>query len=60
MLDLILIIGPKDPSPIPFQQLSTGTGCPDTIAFLDAPARKYGNVEVAASCPSWSLKAKVS
>lgn len=27
-------------SPIPFQQLRTGTGWPDTIAFLDAPVRK--------------------
>lgn len=27
-------------SPIPFQQLRTGTGWPDTSAFLDAPVRK--------------------
>lgn len=64
MLDLFYFIFirwlKKVDSPMPFQQLLTGTGRLNFRACLDFEERKKGQVCVACSCPSMSLNAKVS
>lgn len=45
---------------IPFQQLFTGTGDMLFIACLETELRKNGHVDMMASCPLASRRAKVS
>jgi Lhr-like helicase len=44
----------------PFQHEATGTGKNLSAAYLDLYERKYGHVDMIASCPLESLSAKVS
>lgn len=57
---VLLVNGAAGMATIPFQQLLTGTGDMLFMACLEAESRKKGHVDMMASCPLASRRAKVS